>query len=424
MLKEFLTKNPFIKNSVVLISGTAASQVIAILFQLILRKIYPPEVFGAFAVYLSTFSIIAVFSSFKYENAIVIPKKEEQGTSLFYLSLLISLVFSFLLLLVFIPFRNEFADLIQLEPEYADWLLILPAAMFMFGIQKSINFLLIRKKAFKYSATDKIVRRGSEGALQTLLGVKLFSGGLVWGHLAGNFFYNVVGFFQIRKLIVSPFKIAPNQIKYVMGRYKNFPKLQAFPFLLNTVSLMLPVIIVNVLYNQEITGFFDLTRQVLALPLALISTSLSQVILQSISEKRNVAAVTPQVFKVFAFLIFLTIPGVFIVLIWGKGLFGIFGQEYEYSGEIAKILVFSYSVKFVVSPLSSLLTALEKLKILAVWRVFFFIAILSLFLIDDVNVFAFFKIYMAIEVIFYLIYAVIIFHASNQHDKMLNYDAS
>ncbi|MBS3777257.1 MAG: oligosaccharide flippase family protein [Bacteroidales bacterium] len=411
----------YFRRSVVLIAGTAVSQIIALLFQLILRRLFLPEVFGAFALYLSTFSILATLTSLKYENAIIIPKSGKKAVHLFYLSFFLNILFSLLLFVVFLLFRDEFSHLIGLNDQYSHWFLVLPLSLLFFGFYKVINFMLIREKRFRYASLNKVIRRSFEGAGQTTAGVLGFSSGLVWGHLLGSFSNNISGLLQLRKMscFAQPFEFST--LKGVMRRFGNFPKYQAFPHMLNTFSFTLPVIIVNILYNQEITGFFDLTRQALALPLALVSTSLSQVVLQDISERRNhEQPIWQQVSQTFKMLLIISLPGILIVLFWGQNLFAFFfGSEWVLSGKMAQILIFSYAIRFVITPLSPVLTALERLKILALWRITYFLAILSLFLFTHIDIFLFFKIYMGIEVGFYTLYFIMIWSVCLNYDRKL-----
>ena len=417
-----LFKSLYFRRSAILITGTAISQIIALLFQLVLRRMFPPEVFGAFALYLSTFTILATLTSLKYETAIVIPKTKKEAVHLFYLSFLLNFLFAALLFVVFLLFRHEFSSLIGLNAKYAHWFLILPLSLLFFGFYKAINYALIREKRFRYSSLNKVIRRGIEGIGQISAGLGNFNSGLVWGHLLGNFSHNISGLLQLRKISFFTSAFDSSTLKGVMNRFSNFPKYQAFPHMLNTLSFTLPVIIVNILYNQEITGFFDLTRQALALPMALISTSLSQVVFQDISERRNQKKpIKRQISKTFKTLLFISLPGILIVLLWGESLFAFFfGSEWGISGRVAQILIFSYAIRFIVTPLSPVLTALERLKMLALWRIAYFLAVLSLFLLTNIDIFLFLKIYMGIEAGFYALYFILIWSACVKYDRKLD----
>ena len=72
MLKDNIYKSDFLKYTLVLVSGTVLAQLIPILLQPILRRIYTPEQFGLFAVYSSIFSMLVVVAAGKYETTIVV----------------------------------------------------------------------------------------------------------------------------------------------------------------------------------------------------------------------------------------------------------------------------------------------------------------------------------------------------------------
>ena len=63
-------------------SGTAISQGILIAATPILTRIFSPENFGIFALYLSIVGTISLVSSWKYELAIVLPDKDDDAKAL------------------------------------------------------------------------------------------------------------------------------------------------------------------------------------------------------------------------------------------------------------------------------------------------------------------------------------------------------
>ncbi len=211
-------------------------------------------------------------------------------------------------------------------------------------------------------------------------------------------------------------------IRKVAKRYIEFPKYQALPYLLNTISLLFPVLIINKIYSEEITGFFDLSRMVLALPLALITMSISQVLFQKLSEKKNKGEkILKEILNTAKTLSILTIPAMIILYFWGTELFGfVFGKEWIISGEYTSILVFSYSIKFIVSPISIVFPALEKIKIGSIWQIFYFCAIITLMFLPKLDIKDFLLIYVGIELIAYGIYFLMIYIVTKNYDKGLN----
>ncbi len=162
---------PIIKNLGILMTGTILAQMLAMGFQVILRRMYSPEDFGAFAVYMSMIGILATWSSLRYEQVIVLPKEDAKGDSLLGLSLILSVLFSLFICVICWFFSHQVLVWTGLASEYHHWIYWLPLSLFLFGTYQALNFYLIRLKWFSLSANNKVVRRGTEGVIQTALGI-------------------------------------------------------------------------------------------------------------------------------------------------------------------------------------------------------------------------------------------------------------
>ena len=77
MLTKLKSKSEFSKNVLTLMTGTTIAQAIPIAISPILTRIYTPEDFGVFALYLSIVSILVVFTTGQYDLAIMLPKYEK-----------------------------------------------------------------------------------------------------------------------------------------------------------------------------------------------------------------------------------------------------------------------------------------------------------------------------------------------------------
>ncbi|MBE9468862.1 MAG: oligosaccharide flippase family protein [Bacteroidetes bacterium] len=421
MIKKFILNNEFVKNLFTLISGTAIAQIIAVLFQLIIRRIYSPADFGAFAVYMSLVGILATVVTLRYELAIVLPKKDKTAANVFFLSIIINFLFSILLFIALLIYKDKLVSVLNFPSDYSFWLFFVPLSVFLFSLYQSINYWLIRKKAYKSSSINKIVRRSAEGSVQSGFGYLKIPFGLVIGDLVGNFANNISGLYQIYRNKFKFSYISKAKLIYALKRYKEFPKYNTFPALFNSISLLLPIILINKFYSQTLTGYFDLSRVVLAMPLALITTSLSQVLLQHISDKKNkYQSIKKYIFSITAILFIVALIGVAVFSFWSVNIFSfVFGKNWIISGEFTQILVFSYAIKFIVSPLSIVFTALEKIKIGSIWQFFYFCLIISLLFFKDLDIFIFLKIYVIIDLIAYSVYFLLILFVSNQYEKSL-----
>jgi len=82
LLKRLKPKSEFSRNVLTLMTGTTIAQAIPIAISPILTRIYTPEDFGVFALYMSVASLLAVVDTGSYEHAIILPKKDEGAVNI------------------------------------------------------------------------------------------------------------------------------------------------------------------------------------------------------------------------------------------------------------------------------------------------------------------------------------------------------
>ena len=417
-----IKNSEFFSNSLILITGTFLAQLIPILLQPALRRLFEPSDFGYFAIYSTIIGMFISISNLKYENAIVVAKTDKNADNLLSGGVLISLIFSVLIGLVMFIFKDLWVDYFNLSKSISWFFWFIPISIFVLSSYQCMNYWFIRQKKFKLSSTNKLVRRGGEGIGQLGFGLGRYSGGLIIGSVIGDLSNFFAGLYQSRRLGFNWKSFNIKEIKKVLIEYKKFPLFNAIPSFLNTFSLMFPVIIVNALYGEATTGQFDLSRVVLALPLALISVSISQVYFQRLSEQIRIKKrITGEFRKMALILALISIPGATIGYFLCEPIFELFfGNNWGLASRITQILIFAYAIKFVVSPLSVSIIALEKLKWSAAWQIVYFISIICLFLLKECSIEEFFIYYASLEIIIYLAYFLLTMYLVHNHDKSLN----
>lgn len=404
-------ESDLLKNTSILISGTVIAQLIPILLQPVLRRYYAPEAFGAFAVYQSLIGIIIVVASFKYDLAIILPKKDKEAANVFFLAFFLNLIFNSVLFLTVIIWKKNIAEFLNLSLEFVNYLYFVPLSAFLFSFYQSINYWLIRKKGFFAISQNKFIRRGFEGSTQVASKFANLSQGLVIGDIIGHIANISSGIYQSVKKGLNPDHLSLIKLKYVFSKYIEYPKFNVIPSLMSACSYLLPAIFINKYFTSEYTGFFDLSKLVLSIPLALVATSISNVLLQRVSEKfKENQSFIKELTPIITLVLFIAIMEVVVISIFGEDLFKLFfGKEWAFSGKISKILVWSYALNFFIASFSSLFIAMKKIKILSIWQLVYFLSILLLLFLKDYSFINFIKIYVAIEVICYLAMTILIF---------------
>jgi O-antigen/teichoic acid export membrane protein len=182
---------------------------------------------------------------------------------------------------------------------------------------------------------------------------------------------------------------------------------------------MLTVIFINKLYDESITSNMGLCMQVLGLPLALISTAVSQVLYQKAVEFKNQGlSIMPFLKPLIVKLGGLSLIGLLLAYFLSEPLFAlIYGADYVMAGEFAVIIVFAFALKFIISPLSMVFPALDKIKVSSLWQCIYFLMICSLLFLPELDIYQFLYIYLGIELLAYSLHAVLIFRVINAYEK-------
>lgn len=419
-LLSHITQSSIFKNLGFLVSGTVIAQLIIVVSQLFLRRVFTPEDFGAFAVYMSVVGIAVTVGSLRFEQAILLPESHIEGWQLSRIAIAISAIFSFAFGAFIFFFQEPFANLIGLSKNYLVWLFFLPATIFVFNVALALNYYLMRQNKFRVSGENKIIRRGSESVFQIVLGILNKNIGLIIGDIVGQLLliFRSVIYLRKHRLVFSKYSGSSKQL---VMRYKSFPLTNSIPSLLNAFSRLLPVIIISRFFSAEVTGFFDLSRVVLAIPLSLVTVSLNQVLVKQFAEKRNKKqSVKNEALGVFLLLTTLAILFAFIIKLWGGELFAfVFGEGWKNSGVFAEILVWAFAIKFIISPFNACFTAFEKIEIGSVWQTIYFVMIMSLLFVSMPDIYSFLQLYVSIEVIAFILAAFINFRILHQYEKAL-----
>lgn len=373
MLKNLLPKSAYIRNILTLMTGTSLSQAILISISPILTRIYTPEDFGVFAVYGSIVGIIGVIACGRFELAIMIPPKDEDAKGILFLSISISVVLSIVLLLIAFLLNDHITRWLN-EPLISPWLYFVPLSVLLLGTYNSLNYWFNREKRFKDMAFNRLAQTSTNAAVNLSVGA-LTSGpsGLIGGQISGQAFGALFYIFKFLK-IDSYRKMERTSMKEVLKTYSDFPKKGSISIIFNLLANQLPVLFIGALYGGVILGFYALVMRILNTPLWVIGKAVSQVFYQTSSQNVKDGKSNNSLFVgTSARLLGVIVLPMIILFFWGGDIFSfVFGAEWREAGELAKLFVFYYLVRFIFSAQSTLLIVRRKLGMEAVFNIVLF----------------------------------------------------
>lgn len=424
MINKFKPKSDYSKNILTLIIGTSIAQAIPIAISPILTRIYSPEDFGIFALFVAISSILGSISSGRYELAIMLPKKNEDAINIFALGFIVTCLISLILLILIILFNDYFIALLK-NDEIGIWLYFVPIAVFFTGLYNLLNYFNNRKKMYKDLANATVFKSIVLSIIQVSVGfLKQGPSGLISGQIISNIFANMKLLNNILKDKVTISKISKIKIIALGKKYINFPKYNLPSTFADTLTLQLPFLMLPKIFNLSISGYFSLSQKMISLPSSLISKSISQVYFQNISDNKNKKIKNmPLLLNSIKKLFFISLPICIFIFLFAPVLFEIiFGKEWRLSGEIAQYLSLIFFITFIVSTLSVTLIVYEELKILAIWQYLYLLSSTIFFTICYYSVIeleSFLYYFVIHEYIIYSIYLCLIINTVRKMDNLL-----
>jgi len=258
-------------------------------------------------------------------------------------------------------------------------------------------------------SVNKLVRRSSEGIAQLVLAFFKSFNGLIYSDIIGQVANLTTVALQTRKKGLNLNLVSRTKLRYVFHKYSEFPKYNLIPAFMGTCSYLLPPIFINKYFSPESAGFFDLSKLLLSIPLAFIASSISNVLLQRISEKvSKKESFTMELKPVFYVVGLISVVEILTILFFGEDLFKIiFGYKWITSGVISRIMVWSFALNFIASSFTSIFVSMRRIRTYSVWQLFYFGSILSLLFFKHLSFIEFLKIYVIIEVLCYVAVAII-----------------
>lgn len=385
-----------IRNSFLLMIGTGISQFIPVLFSPFLTRIYSPSNFGDLAIFMAFSLIIGMGASGMYEYAIVLPESDEDAQNIIKLITVLSASVSLLTGGIF----YGASWFIKVENFY----FLLPFSIFFTACYNVISYWYNRMKKYKTLNFIRIFQSvliiGGSFIFYTL------KNGLIYGYVLGGLFCFILFLFNFFPYLR---KINFLKIRDLAIEYKKFPTLILPSSLMNTVSSYAPVFFIKKFYTSSQLGSFSMSNRVLTAPISVISTAIGQVYFKNLSDYYNEKRydLIKKTFLQSTYILCLISISIFLPLFFfGEDLaIIVFGKGWKEAGEFIEIIALASMMKFIVSPLSTVLIVKKELNKVARWQTIYFFTSMTIFFIG-----CFFSIktllwlYVIHETILYAIY--------------------
>ncbi|WP_033541184.1 lipopolysaccharide biosynthesis protein [Planococcus sp. CAU13] len=338
---EKISNRAFVRNVLVVASGTAIAQVIYMIFSPFITRLYGPAVYGQMGAFMAVVTIIGPVAALTYPLAIVLPKGNKEVRGLIHLSFLISVGSAVSLAVILFFFYDKIISLFNLT-HLTDFLFLLPFVVLFSGSLQIAESWLIRTKQFKVTAKVAVMQalivQGSMvliGFLYPRASVLIIISALAIGLKAAM----MIGFSNKRLFNLAQIRNESfTELKLIAAKHKDFPIFRAPEVLLDAVTLAVPVLLLANFFGPASAGFYAIGYTVLSLPAQLIGKSVGDVFYPRISDaKNNGENMTGLIKEATLYLGIIGILPYLIIIAFGPWLFSfVFGAEWWTAGEYAR----------------------------------------------------------------------------------------
>lgn len=368
MVEQFLrnlfkrcSASPFARAVSKLASGQIIAAALPILAAPILGRLYRPEDYGALGLYMAIAGVLAPISTLQLHQGILAERSERRAAKLVTLSLRLSICFGIgsLPLVLFAYYflaDNPLAD-------SRAWLFMLPATIAAGGLAAAGSYLANRRQQYGFLARNSVMITTVTVAISITLGYAGWGvNGLFVAYFAGQASMLVAHLSLLRNLIGVVPRLKMAEAVALTKRHRNFARFTLPAEFVGNLSQNIPVYALTAVGTPADIGNFARARQLVAMPLTLIGSSIAQVFRRRATEDLRDTGSCAKIYRrTFLALATIGLPATGIFMVLAPEIFRIvLGPNWTDAGRVAQVLAPAFLLQFVCNPLSTIFYVCNK----------------------------------------------------------------
>ena len=362
--RKMLPRSHIGRNIFLLMSGTAAAQLITAVSMPIVTRLYTPEMIGIISIYLSFFGFWTTILTWRFESALLISEDEEESHYVFRLGAVLVLLTAFLGVPVLSSLQHFNVIGFETLPAWSPLVAFLSSLGF--GWYMLYRSWLLRLREARVISMSAVARSGANAGTRVLSGIlNIGVYGLFLAEILGSWAaLGAVRNKTKRILVKEEPKWSCSKLKDCAIKYRKFVQYEMPSVMLNQLAIMLPVPIVGALYGAEAAGWFGLAKLVYAIPNGQIGKSVGDVFQMELggSVREGDIKKGEKLFYKFSFRLGVVgLLPLFISIFFAPQIVPfIFGDDWEKMGVIVAHMAPWMFMALVVGSMSRALSVLQK----------------------------------------------------------------
>jgi O-antigen/teichoic acid export membrane protein len=362
------TRTSYFKHSALNSAGLLMAALVPVATAPILARVFTPEEFGVFGLFLAVSGILTVIAAGRYEVAIVIPKEKAKGLETALAAMSVSLGFVCFLYLVLFVLRARIKDWIGLDESKLFYAPL--AALVGVNYQIMLN-CAIRERLFVSIGIARITAACFAALAMIVLGLlELGAWGLILGAIVGQ----VAGLLVLLWSVLRQYRdvfghVSQRGAKEQLVRFRDYPKFALVSDLANTLALRMPIIVFSSAFGAAATGYLTMFQRAWAAS-SFIGTGIGETFRQKAAQEYASHGNFIRTYRAtFAVMAALAIGLWLLLTLLGPWLFELLlGAQWREAGVYARILATLVCIQFVASPLGWTVYIVERLRYNMIWQ--------------------------------------------------------
>ena len=343
-----------------LLSGSGIVMVIGYAALVIISRLYLPAEIGIGKYFVTMLTFVGAVASLRYEDALMLPRKDEDAAVLIWLSAAVMFLTAILLTVLAI-WSTEIARFLDF-PAIAPYLPLVPLTLVCMRSGKIAEFWLVRKRAFRHISAghvnltaSMVVGRIGAGAPPINANEAGHIGGFIFGHVVASSFFIWLAIRRSAAAIRAAFDW--RRMRQAAVRYRRFALFSTPSAAIGTLMGHLIVLLIPFFFAgdnaQTIIGLYTMVLAAIANPMSYVGRSVAHPFFVSAAEAQvagNLSRITSLVHRR---LIMIGLFPVLAVMLAGPDFFELWlGTPWRQSGIYAIYLSAWLVLSSAVSPLT------------------------------------------------------------------------
>ena len=376
-----------------LLSGSGIVMVIGSLALGAISRVYEPEEIGIGRHFVSVVAVLGAVISLRYEDALMLPRKDEDAAVLVWLSAAVMLLSTTLLTIPTI-WSIEIARFFNF-PGVGPYLPLVPLTLVCMRSGKIAEFWLVRKRAFRHISAghvsltaSMVVGRLGAGAPPINANEAGHIGGFIFGHVIASGYFVWLAFRRSAAAIRAAF--GWRRMQQAAVRYRRFALFSTPSAAIGTLMGHLIVLLIPFFFAgdnaQTIIGFYAMVLAAIANPMSYVGRSVAHPFFVIAAEEQfagNLSRITSLVHRR---LIMIGLFPVLAVMLAGPDFFELWlGTPWRQSGIYAIYLSAWLVLSSAVSPLTRVYDVTEHQRLDFLMALLLLICLFTAFILGGLS---------------------------------------